>query len=99
MIKIKLMMNDEEKTFTVPFATTRAFRTFLDLQARGVLNFQTGEDMDEVVGFICDVFKNQFTIDEFYDGLSTIDFIPTIEKVIQSISGGDNADHPAKKGK
>lgn len=86
-IKVRLYIDDQEKTFMAPFVPTRIVRTVLEMQTRMDFNNLKPDEMDELVNLICNVFKNQFTIDQFYDGLPADEFQQTMIKVLNAVSG------------
>ncbi|MEJ9151070.1 phage tail assembly chaperone G [Bacillus smithii] len=89
-IKVRLYIDDKEKTFMAPFVPTRIVRTVLEMQTRMDFNNLKPDEMDELVNLICNVFKNQFTIDQFYDGLPADEFQQTMIKVLNAVSGRTN---------
>ncbi len=69
-MKVELLQNDgKKKTFQSGPVLMRSMREFLELQTRINLNSMDADELDEFVGFVCRVFGNQFTIDDFYDGM------------------------------
>lgn len=89
-MRIVLNLDGEEKIYVAPFIPARAFRKVLELKHYDLTNLDS-EQLDELVGIIVNtIFKNQFTIDEFYDGLPAKELIPSIEKIIFEVAG-DNA--------
>lgn len=69
-MQFKLILNDEEKTFTVPFIKGRMLREALKMNKSldGKENLDD-ETLDELVQFVCGVFNNQFTPDDVFDGV------------------------------
>lgn len=69
-MNLTLMLNGQEKKFGKPFISGRIYREFLALKERGVdFNSPTPDDLDEIVQLLCESYHNQFTIDDFYNGL------------------------------
>lgn len=71
-MKLALMFNGEVKEFRTRFISGRMFRKAINLQKK----LQAGgvsEDsvLDEMVTFCVEAFSNQFTDDEFYDGVES----------------------------
>ncbi|TYS50086.1 phage tail assembly chaperone G [Bacillus infantis] len=92
-MRIELTKDGENKVFTAPFIPSRAFRKMLGLK-KELTNFDnlTPEQLDEVMGIIVnDIFQDKFTLDDLYDGLPADQLIPTIYKIIESVSGGPGA--------
>jgi hypothetical protein len=93
-MKIALLINNEEKTFTVPFVKARMFRRALEINKKYDLDNVDVETLDILVSYVVELFNNQFTIDEFYDGIPADKLISTItdciNKVIDAV--GENKD-------
>lgn len=89
-IKVRLYIDDQEKTFMAPFVPTRIVRTVLEMQTRMDFNNLKPDEMDEMVNLVCQVFRNQFTMDEFYDGLPADEFEETLLSVMNAVSGRTN---------
>lgn len=47
----------------------------------------TPEELDKLMNYIVELFGNQFTRDELYDGLASKNLIPTITKCINEVIG------------
>lgn len=90
-MQIELMIDGELKTFTTPFVPMSAKRKYLEIEARAEerkeplpLKEQLEED-NEILSIMTDiVFKNQFTLDELYDGCSKEYFD---QKMLEAIFG------------
>lgn len=66
-MKIKLLIGNEEKTFTAPFVSARKLKETFSLSNK----VQNGFDetiMDEIATYLVNIYGNQFTMDELYDG-------------------------------
>lgn len=66
MKKITLLLNGEEKVFTVPFVSGLVLRKYLEILNKTYENHL--EEMDAMAGLVVHAFKNQFTLEEFYEG-------------------------------
>lgn len=94
-MKIKLFISDEEKTFLSPgFISGRIGREAADLEEKYLMN-QNGkfeetqtEVLDILVDFLCRAFGNQFTADEFYDGIDSRVMYKTIPAFFKYVSTG-----------
>jgi hypothetical protein len=86
-MKITLFINGEEKTFTVPFVKARMFRRALEITKKYDLNDVDVETLDVLVSYVVELFNNQFTIDDVYDGVPADKLIPTILDCINSVVG------------
>jgi len=68
-MNLTLVIDGKEKKFGKPRVTGATYREFLDMNQRIDFGNPTGEELDEIVQLICDSYGNQFTIDEFHNGL------------------------------
>lgn len=89
-MQINLKIEGKEKTFSASFIKARMFRRALGFQNNFDFNNLSEEDLDKLVSFICELFENQFTIDELWDGLPVEELIPTITKALESVAGKVN---------
>lgn len=97
-MQLKLLINDEEKTFTVPFVSGMVLRKYLDLLAKTKDSKNlTGAEMDEYVGLVVYAFKNQFTLEEFYEGIPQEKVMQTVDMLFVPTSDGDENDDTKKK--
>lgn len=88
-MEIKLLIDDKEKTFAIPFVPARKLREALELNKSIDFNNLDTDGLDKMVSYVVDLFKNQFTIDDFYDGLPASEMIPTITRCINEVVKGD----------
>ncbi|MFJ8102790.1 phage tail assembly chaperone G [Lysinibacillus sp. NPDC096212] len=86
-MQITLLIDGDNKTFTNDFIKARVFRNALKLneQMSKEGNKISVKTFDEMVGFIVTVFDNQFTIDDFYDGVSSGELQPEIMRVFNGV--------------
>lgn len=76
-MQIELFIDGEKKAFTAPFVPMMAKRKYLELQAKAEqrkeplpIQEQIAED-DEYLAILSDiVFRNQFTVEDLYNGAS-----------------------------
>lgn len=69
MKSLSLVLNGEEKVFTIPFVNGLSYRKYVELQSRiKDLKNLTVEEMDELIDIIVLTFENNFTRDEYYTG-------------------------------
>jgi hypothetical protein len=78
-MNLKLLIKEEEKTFHTPFVPGTVFRKFIEYKARMNLNDLKGEELDELASLVVYAFKNQFTLEEFYDGIPQDELMITID--------------------
>ncbi|MGE6515200.1 phage tail assembly chaperone G [Lysinibacillus sphaericus] len=86
-MQIKLRINSEEKTFTNDFVKARVFRNALKMneKMRNEGNEISVETFDEMIGFVVNVFDNQFTVDDIWDGLEAGHLQNEIMRVFNSV--------------
>lgn len=78
--KITLMMNEEEKTFFAKFSSARNVFKAQTLFKKLEDNEDEQGALMEVIDFLAkDVYKDQFTTDEFLDGVDSADFQDEIQ--------------------
>ena len=78
----------QESIYTTPFASGRHFRKLMEFDETINYTDMSIEEVDKVVGFVCDVYGNQFTIDEFYDGIPGHKVISTAIDVFAFVRTG-----------
>lgn len=88
-MKLTLLIDGKEKIFTTPFVSARAYRKLLEYDQTIDYTDMGLDEYDEIVGFICDVFGNQFTIDDFYDGLPSYELNNVLLDVFAYIRTGE----------
>lgn len=98
-MNITLMKNGETKTYTQLFVSARYMRKALELRIKMNLNNLSLEDVDTVVNFVVDVFGNQFTSEDVYDGLAYDELIKTVfEDVFMVVLQGQKQEPIHSKG-
>lgn len=99
-MQFKLNIEDKEKTFSVPFVKGRLFRRALKMNKMFTEGKEITDDVtDQLVDFVCEVFNNQFTPDDVWDGMPVDGILPTlqgvffdvIDRATSSIQGGSDA--------
>jgi hypothetical protein len=88
-MNLTLKIDGEEKHFVSGFVPAILYRRLLEMNKRVDYNNLSPEEMDELVEVVRNLFNNEFTIDEFYNGLSVKQLVPTIRKGIAVINGLD----------
>lgn len=101
---IELVVNPQEiaeggepqlkKYWTPAFIPFTKVREAMELAAEMEQNdtSKTAESMDKLADFVTDVYGNQFTKDELYNGLHAPEAIPTIQQQIIFIAQGQQSD-------
>lgn len=97
MRTITLIINGEEKTFTVPFVSGLSYRKYIELQTR-IKNPQilSVEEIDELVDIAVYTFNNSFTREQYYEGTPYDQIIPTIENLYISPTEGNGEGNEKK---
>ncbi|OLS02552.1 phage tail assembly chaperone G [Tissierella creatinophila] len=87
-MQIILRMDKKDKTFTADFISARMVRRTIEV-SEGI-NFESlkPEELDKLIDYIVELFSNQFTRDDVYDGLSSKDLLSTITNCINEVVGG-----------
>lgn len=80
----------EEITFVAPFVSARMLRRTIEMGKSINQENLSEEDLDRMVDYIVELFGNQFTRDQFYDGLAAKDLISTITRCINEVTGQMN---------
>ena len=90
-MEIILKIEKKNKTFTADFISARMVRRTIEV-SNGI-NFERlkPEEPDKLVDYIVELFGNQFTRDDVYDGLSSKDLLSTITNCINEVVGGMTA--------
>jgi len=86
-MKITLKIEGQDKEFIQDFIPARMFRKTMEMQSK----LTKGVDekaLDSMAGYVVEMFGNQFTLDQFYDGLDARRMVPTITDTIKEIVGG-----------
>lgn len=73
-MEVTIKIDGKDKIFKTDFISARMFKKTEELQRRA--ENKEDIDLDEVVKYIVEVFRNQFTMDEFYDGVDVSDIFP-----------------------
>lgn len=88
-MKIELRIDGETRIFTIPFVSARHFRKLMEYDSTIDYTDITVPDADELVGYVCDVFGNQFSVDQFYDGVPSHKLIEYIFDVFFFVRTGE----------
>lgn len=86
-MRISLLIDGKEKTFTVPFVKGRMFRRVIEINKNYNLNDVDVETLDTLVEFVIECFNNQFTMDDFYDGIAADKLIDTVLDIFEKVAG------------
>ena len=86
-MEIVLKKDKKEKTYTTGFISARMVRRTIEVSQGVDFDNITPEELDKLIDYIVELFGNQFTRDDVYDGLQSKDLIPTITKCINEVVG------------
>lgn len=92
---MKIVIN--EKTYVAPRPKTRLFRQALVITKEKDLNNMTPDTLDELMQFVCDIFANQFSIDDIYEHLNSDELDSLMIDSIKFAMGGNVTDEDDKK--
>ena len=86
-IELQLKINGETKTFTCAEAKGILFMKTLDVAKifESLANEITREKVDKLVDYMVEVFNNQFTREEFYDGIDLSGMLKKIQETAETI--------------
>ncbi len=74
MMDLVLKINGEEKTMNSPFISGMTYKKYIALQEKEKIEYlkqrPTIKQLDALIQLIVEAFDKQFTVDEFYAGLS-----------------------------
>jgi len=86
---IKLIIDEKERSFNSGFISGRRTREALAMSGQIEGKKQDETMLDEMADFIVDLYKNQFTRDQFYDGIASDkligEFTDSIAKIIGTL--------------
>jgi len=86
-MEIILKKDKKDKTYTTGFISARMVRRTIEVSQGVDFDNISPEELDKLIDYIVELFNNQFTRDDVYDGLQSKDLIPTITKCINEVAG------------
>lgn len=98
-MNIDLMIKGEKKTFKTNFVSARQFRKVMEFDEKIDYTAIDTNDLDELIDFVCEVFDNQFTVEQFYDGIPAHKTISTITDVFIYVRTGKTPEELEKEQK
>jgi 23S rRNA G2069 N7-methylase RlmK/C1962 C5-methylase RlmI len=87
---MKIIFNENEKNekrYVAPAAKAKHFRKALVITKDYDLDNITADTLDELLAFVVDVFNNQFSIDDIYEGVGSAALIQIVADTIQHVVG------------
>ncbi|MGF9830934.1 hypothetical protein ABEX57_19050 [Bacillus anthracis] len=83
-MKLTLRINNEEKTFNLPaFIPARLIRQAPELA--DIPNNPEAADLDKMVQYVVHVYGEQFTVDQYWDGVDARKFLLITTNVINAL--------------
>ncbi|MBW3490782.1 phage tail assembly chaperone G [Bacillus sp. FDAARGOS_1420] len=83
-MKLSLLIDGENQIFNMPkFIPARLIRQAPELA--DIPNNPGPEDMDKMVQYVVKVYGEQFTLDQYWDGIDVRKFLSTTTEVINAI--------------
>ncbi|MDQ0268873.1 phage tail assembly chaperone G [Cytobacillus purgationiresistens] len=91
-ISVVLRKEEKEERFVSPeYVPGSLFRRAADVAELIESQSLSSDDLDVLISFVCDVFDNKFTIDEFEDGTDARRMMDTIYGVVNFVLGNITA--------
>jgi hypothetical protein len=100
MYSITLFIDNQSKTFTQPFVSGRILRRTFEVQEQmNKLLEESGGDLAKVnrvkemelaADYVCEVFGNQFTRDQYIDGVASHKFFEEYWRIRELVELGRN---------
>ncbi|HFK2719199.1 TPA: hypothetical protein ACG1DY_005052 [Escherichia coli] len=98
MKNLKLLIEGEEKVFSIPFVNGMVWRKFIELKANTKdITSLTLEELDQFAGLVVFAFGNKFTLEEFYCGIPHDRVMSTIDDLFMPTNNNDNDEGNEKK--
>lgn len=83
---MQIKLND--KTYKTKVIKAKIVRKSIEISETVNLDKLSTSDLDRLVEFIVEVFDNQFTVDDIYEGLDAKDLVPSLLKAMGEVNGG-----------
>ncbi|GAA0313820.1 hypothetical protein GCM10008967_00380 [Bacillus carboniphilus] len=81
-MNIALRINGEEKIFTTAFIPGLVLRKLAEYQLTMDFRRLSPDETDKLVELVCLSFGNQFTLDEFYNGVDRRELMTEILRIL-----------------
>lgn len=82
MKSLTLLIENKEKTFTIPFVSGLIWRNWIELQEKAEnINLLTSKEIDGFVNLVVLAFDNQFTLEQFYQGIPFDQVMKTVDSL------------------
>lgn len=90
MSSITLLIDGQNKTFTVPFISGMVWRKFIDCRSRMDMSKLKPEELDELAGLVVYAYSDKFTLEQFYGGVPHDKVMAEIDALFKSTDQGKN---------
>lgn len=90
-MQLKLRINGQTKTFLPTFISGRIVRNVTQILPKLQESSISTELVDELVELMVRIYDNQFTFDEFYDGIEATKLLTTITETLNFVMYGINS--------
>jgi len=88
-MKLELMIDGKKKIFTTPFVSGLSYRKLLEYDQTIDYTDMNTDDYDELIGFVCNVFGDQFTVNEFWEGIASHEIVSTLLDTFSYVRTGE----------
>lgn len=86
-MEVTIFIDGEYKTFTVPFVNALTLRKSIEINKEIDFSNIQEEDLDKLVDFVVMAFNNQFTREEFYEGVPGKELLKKVDDVMAEAMG------------
>lgn len=98
MKKITLLIDEESKTFTTPFVSGMVLRKYMEAKAKAEnLQSLTVDELDVFAALVVHAYKEQFTLEQFYEGIPHDEVMTTVDLLFLPTSKNADEEGNGKK--
>lgn len=90
---IELLLDGKNNIYTTKFISGMMFRKALLIEKKLQEDSLDVQLLDEVVGFVCMVFDNQFNANDFYTGIERKKLFSTAMNTVHRVISGEYDTH------
>lgn len=77
-MELVLKIDGQDKAFVAPFISGRMFRRTLEIRKKTDFGAVDETTLDKLVDYVVETYGNQFTRDQYYDGIPAQKVLTTI---------------------
>ncbi|SEM34770.1 hypothetical protein SAMN05192533_102269 [Mesobacillus persicus] len=92
-----MILELNEKKYMAPPAKAKLFRKALVITKEYDLDNLTADTLDEVLFFVCEVFNNQFSLEDIYEYVDGRDLVKLVIDSIKHVVGQTTGEEDSKK--